>query len=151
MNSTGRKLDADNGSAGIRDSGTGSGSSGTVFKITPGGSLKTLYSFCQLYGCSDGNNATAELVQASDGNFYGTTSGAGTLGSIPVTVFRITPGGRLATLHTFCARTNCADGYVPVAGLLQATDGNFYGTPVVAGPAPTAAGAVALSSGCSWG
>ena len=107
---------------------------GTVFKITPGGALTTLYSFCAQTNCTDGQQPYAGLVRGSDGNFYGTTLeggantgcslGSGTCG----TVFRITPGGALTTLHSFCAQSGCADGGNPYAGLVQASDGNFYGT-----------------------
>jgi uncharacterized repeat protein (TIGR02543 family) len=93
---------------------------GTVFKITPGGALTTLYSFCTQWNCPDGTLPVAGLVQATDGNFYGTTSGLfGT-----ATVFKITPGGVLTTLHTF----NGTDGSGPNTALVQATDGNLYGT-----------------------
>ena len=65
-------------------------------------------------------------MQGSDGNFYGTTldSGADDSG----TVFKMTPGGTLTTLYSFCVQTNCTDGSEPSAGLVQGTDGNFYGT-----------------------
>jgi uncharacterized repeat protein (TIGR03803 family) len=66
------------------------------------------------------------LVQGTDGNFYGTTSAGGVQGS--GTVFKITPGGAPTTLHSFCAQTNCTDGINPYTGLIQGTDGNFYGT-----------------------
>lgn len=68
----------------------------------------------------------ARLVQATDGNFYGTTyyGGANNDG----TVFKITPEGTLTTLCSFCSQASCADGSSPVAGLVQATDGDFYGT-----------------------
>ena len=107
---------------------------GTVFKITPSGTLTSLYSFCGQANCADGALPYAGLVQGTDGNFYGTTLeggantgcslGAGSCG----TVFRITPGGTLTTLHSFCAQAGCADGGNPYAGLVQASDGNFYGT-----------------------
>ncbi len=72
---------------------------GTVFKITPSGTLTTLYSFCPQSGCTDGAEPNAALVQATDGNFYGTTfeGGANGVG----TVFKITPSGTLTTLHSF--------------------------------------------------
>ncbi len=104
----------------------GSGSCGTLFKITPGGTLTTLYSFCAQPGCADGGNPYAGLVQASDGNFYGTTFGRGANGY--GTVFKSTPSGALTSLYSFCAQANCADGQYPYAGLVQGTDGNFYGT-----------------------
>jgi uncharacterized repeat protein (TIGR03803 family) len=94
---------------------------GTVFKITPRGTLKTLHSFDR----ADGANPLAPLLQATDGNLYGTTSTWGANGN--GTVFKITPSGTLTTLHSFCATSPCSDGYYP-SGLIQATDGNFYGT-----------------------
>jgi uncharacterized repeat protein (TIGR03803 family) len=95
---------------------------GTVFKITPGGTLTIQYRF---HG-EDGYKPTAGLVQATDGNFYGTTfeGGAGACYDGCGTVFKITPSGTLTTLHNF----DRTDGANPVAGLVQDTDGNFYGT-----------------------
>jgi len=101
-------------------------SDGTVFKITTAGDLTTLYSFCSQQNCSDGSAPEAALVQGSDGNFYGTTylGGANSGG----TVFKITTAGDLTTLYSFCSQQNCSDGANPQAALLQAADGNFYGT-----------------------
>jgi uncharacterized repeat protein (TIGR03803 family) len=104
---------------------------GTVFKITPSGTLTTLYSFCPQTGCTDGANPLAGLVLATDGNFYGTTSGGGA--SDAGTVFKITPSGMLTTRYSFCGQTGCGDGAEPEAALLQATDGNFYGTTYLGG------------------
>lgn len=111
---------------------------GTVFKVTADGTaIKTLYSFCSLANCADGNFPIAGLTLGTDGNFYGTTYwGGGTGTSCPFgcgTIFKMTPGGRLATLHSFCSETNCPDGYFPWAGLMQATNGNFYGTTLYGG------------------
>jgi uncharacterized repeat protein (TIGR03803 family) len=99
---------------------------GTVFKMTPSGTLTTLHNFCSLSGCADGSLPTAALVQAANGGLYGTTSsgGAGNSG----TVFSITPSGALTTLYSFCSQSGCPDGAGPYTGLVQATDGNFYGT-----------------------
>jgi uncharacterized repeat protein (TIGR03803 family) len=105
---------------------------GTVFKITPAGRLTTLYSFCAQTGCPDGQYPYSGLVQATDGNFYGTTSEGGGLGGSG-TVFKITPSGTLTTLYSFCSQPNCADGGIPMAGLVQASDGNFYGTTIYGG------------------
>ena len=101
--------------------GCGYGSCGTVFKITPAGTLTTLHRFCPQPNCTDGANPSS-LMQASDGNFYGTTSGGGTYHY--GTIFKITPAGTLTTLHSF----DGSDGAGPEAALVQARDGNFYGT-----------------------
>jgi uncharacterized repeat protein (TIGR03803 family) len=110
----------------------GANGGGTVFKITPTGTLTTLYSFCSLANCADGKFPAAGLVQATDGKFYGTTVEGGNNGG--GTIFSITPAGKLTTLHGFCSVTDCADGGPsPQSALVQAADGNFYGTTVGGG------------------
>ena len=105
---------------------------GSVFRISTSGTLTTLYSFCALPGCVDGSYPSA-ILQAPDGNFYGVTSEGGVAstycdgGNGCGTIFEITPGGALTTLHSFCDEPICTDGSVPV-GLSQGTNGNFYGT-----------------------
>jgi len=107
------------------NAGGGARGWGTIFKITSSGVLTTLHSFCGSASCADGVYPTASLVQAANGNFYGTTQGDGTntLG----TIFRVTAAGQFTTLYTFCKVAGCPDGAAPTAGLIQATDGNFYG------------------------
>jgi uncharacterized repeat protein (TIGR03803 family) len=100
---------------------------GTVFVITPEGALTTLYSF---HGY-DGGIPDGGVIQGSDGNFYGTTSCCGQNGG--GTVFRLTSGGALTTLYNFCSQPACADGAGPYAGVIRATDGNFYGTTFTGG------------------
>jgi uncharacterized repeat protein (TIGR03803 family) len=77
-------------------------------------------------GATNGANPYSALVQVSDGTFYGTTYAGGTYGA--GTVFKITGGGKLTTLYSFCAQAGCTDGANPYGGLVQATDGTFYGT-----------------------
>ncbi len=95
---------------------------GTVFKITPSGTLTTLHNFSD----TDGRDPQAPLYLAANGSFYGTTTGGGANES--GTVYRITPGGTLTTLYSFCSLANCADGLWPYFGVVQGSDGNFYGT-----------------------
>ncbi len=116
------------------DQEAGDDGRGTIFKITPSGVLTTLYTFCSQTTCSNGVIPIAGLVQGTDGNFYGTTLGGGS-GSryVDGTIFRITPEGELTTLYSFCVQSGCPDGAEPEAGLLQASDGNFYGTTYVGG------------------
>ena len=104
---------------------------GTVFKITPAGTLTTLYDFCaQSSYCADGDNPYGALVQATNGDFYGTTVGGGVddhyTGS--GTIFEITSAGTLTTLYRFCSQSHCPDGSYPYAGLVRASNGDFYGT-----------------------
>src|ERR1039457_3016381 len=111
----------------IYGGGAPQNNSGTVFKITLGGTLTTLHRFCSQTNCPDGYLPLAALFQAANGDFYGTTYYGGTSGNYG-TVFKITPGATLTTLHNFCSQTDCTDGQYPDAGLVQATNGDFYGT-----------------------
>jgi uncharacterized repeat protein (TIGR03803 family) len=93
---------------------------GTVFKIGATGMLTYLYSFT---GGNDGGNPYAGLVQGSDGSFYGTTEAGGA--NSDGAVFEISTNGALTTLYSF---TGGNDGGNPYAGLVQGSDGSFYGT-----------------------
>jgi uncharacterized repeat protein (TIGR03803 family) len=93
---------------------------GTVFRISTNGALTVLYSF---NGTNDGAVPIAGLIQAVDGNFYGTTLLGGALNE--GTVFQITTSGVLTTLYSFTGGT---DGAQPWGGLVQAANGNLYGT-----------------------
>src|ERR1017187_4861407 len=104
---------------------------GTVFRISPSGTFTSLYSFGN--SPTDGFEPQAGLVQGSDGNFYGTTSGGGTYGG--GIVFRISPSGSYTNLYSFGGSPN--DGSDPVAGLVQGSDGNFYGTTLAGGVTST--------------
>lgn len=151
---------------------------GTIYQITATGKFSMLYAFCSQPNCSDGISPVGELIQATDGNLYGTTiyggscSGCGTVFRITLhgllttihsfdsyhgagpygglvqssdgsfygatgfggdyghgTVFKVTRNGTFDVLYSFiCALPDCPDGGEPLAGLIQATDGNFYGT-----------------------
>jgi uncharacterized repeat protein (TIGR03803 family) len=98
----------------------GAHGAGTIYKITTGGTFTTLYSFT---GGADGSAPYGALVQGANGNFYGTTIGGGASGA--GTIFQITPAGALTSLYSFTAG---ADAGYPSAALIQATDGNLYGT-----------------------
>jgi uncharacterized repeat protein (TIGR03803 family) len=108
--------------------GGGTTDLGTIFRMTPTGSLTTIYNFCSTSVCSDGA-APLGIVLGLDGNFYGATAYGGNLdcfdgGTGCGTVFRITLGGTLTTLHTF----DSTDGADPQSGPVQGLDGAFYGT-----------------------
>jgi uncharacterized repeat protein (TIGR03803 family) len=92
--------------------------SGTVFKLTPAGTLTTLHAFCAQTGCPDGARPTS-LIQGSGGNFYGAAEGENT-NTRPV--LRITPDGTFTVLYNLVSYQG-----EPLT-LTQGTDGAFYGT-----------------------
>jgi len=105
---------------------------GTIFKLTPTGTLTTLYTFCE--GASFCGTGLGPLFQASNGKFYGTTSTGGNIkcdsGSGTAscgTVYEISSDGNFKTTYKFCSQPNCSDGMFPGLSVIQASDGNLYG------------------------
>jgi len=117
---------ADGNFYGTTEEGGANNDGGTVFKITPSGTLTTLYSFCSQTGCADGATPISALVQTANGDFYGTTAFGGA-NCAPV-IFRISPSGALTSLYSFCVQDGCPDGHTPASPLVQAGNGDFYGT-----------------------
>jgi len=97
---------------------------GTIFRISRWGDFTLLYHF----DFNHGAHPYASLVQGADGDFYGVTTQGGS-SSVGV-AFKLKPHGNVIVLHNF---TGGSDGSNPVGGLMQATDGNFYGTNNVGG------------------
>jgi uncharacterized repeat protein (TIGR03803 family) len=97
-----------------------------VVAASTGATAQTFNTLLSFDGGTDGASPTAGLVQATNGYLYGTTKLGGT--GIPCgncgTVFQVTPSGKWKTLHTFDGTT----GENPMAGLVQDTNGNLYGT-----------------------
>ena len=121
---------------------TGSGganNAGTAFKMTPDGTLTTLYNFCALSGCGDGNGPGPGVRLGTDGEYYGVTDGGGVVGLGFGTVFRITAAGGLKTLHSFVG----TDGAYPNSFLVQGTEGVSTGQPSQAATSPLVPAAVA--------
>ncbi len=109
----------------------GSNSIGTVFQMTPGGQFQSLYSFP---ASSLGSYPYAALIQASDGNLYGTTYlGGSAVDNQRGTVFQVTPAGNLTPLIFFTGTNGAYPGASPQSSLVQGRDGNFYGTTVNGG------------------
>ncbi|HLZ41358.1 MAG TPA: choice-of-anchor tandem repeat GloVer-containing protein [Candidatus Sulfotelmatobacter sp.] len=100
--------------------------SGTVFRVsTPGGAIKVLHSFTG----SDGYNPDSPVVQGSDGYLYGTTLST-TFSDPPGVIYKMSLSGKLVVVHDFGQFTSTwtnPDGAFPQAGLVAASDGNFYG------------------------
>jgi len=105
----------------------GANNFGTVFKVSPRGKEKVLYSFA---GGSDGGHPVGGLAMDSAGNLYGTTldGGANDLG----TVFKLTSHGKKKILHSFASD---GDTYAPNSPLIMDADGNLYGTTTMGGVA----------------
>jgi uncharacterized repeat protein (TIGR03803 family) len=97
---------------------------GTVFKLSKSGAIQTLHNFCGTENCSDGANP-GFLMQALDGNFYGDTGPTDPPTSV---LYRMSPVGGFKVLHTFDTKSQ-PDG-TGVYGMVQAADGNLYGTTV---------------------
>jgi uncharacterized repeat protein (TIGR03803 family) len=95
---------------------------GSIFKLTSAGTLLYARSFPCGFG---GSYPNGPLVQAPDGNFYGTTDAGGSRAAVFGTIFRMTPAGVLSRLHNFQGAPN--DGAYPIGPLTLATDGNLYG------------------------
>ena len=106
----------------------GASNNGTVFKMDSSGAVTTLHSFAGQP--SDGALPYGALIQRSDGNFYGSTQSGGTADK--GTVFKIDSSGAVTTLHSFAGQP--LDGAFPYGGLIQGSDGNFYGTTQFGGP-----------------
>jgi uncharacterized repeat protein (TIGR03803 family) len=111
--------------------------SGNVIRITPSGTLTSLYSFCKQSACPDGQYPVSTLVLGMDGDFYGTTQNGGIYNPLYGTIFKVSSSGALATLHSFDA----TDGVNPYGSMLLASDGNFYGT-------ATGGGLCLVAGGC---
>ena len=126
-------IQASDGNFYATTSAGGSAGKGAVIKATPSGTVTILHSFGDNSVTNDGASPTASLIQGSDGNFYGTTPAGGSAGD--GTVFMITPLGSVTILHSFGDGTVTADGLSPNFNLVQAIDGNFYGTTPLGGTA----------------
>ena len=124
-------------------SGGGAFNFGTVFKMTPTGTVNILYSF---RGAADQENPWSGLIRDARGNLFGTTFGylEGGENSNFGTVFRISPTGQETTIHSFAGLPT--DGANPVAGLVRDAAGNFYGA-VPYGGTGTVCGAF-VNTGC---
>ncbi|MGA9304307.1 MAG: choice-of-anchor tandem repeat GloVer-containing protein [Candidatus Sulfotelmatobacter sp.] len=120
---TGGNLIGTTVNGGISGCGPTADGCGTIFKMTPGGTLTVLHKFDFTDGWDPQNTV---LTQGVDANFYGETTGGGKYSNCAErcgTVFMIGSDGDFTLLHSFKG----TDGYNPTGGLVQATDGNFYG------------------------
>jgi uncharacterized repeat protein (TIGR03803 family) len=116
--------------------GSGVYGQGTFFTMTAAGTLTPLYNFCRsnVTGCPDGAVPTGPIALGPDGNFYGATAGSPATGLGYGTLYRMTPGVGVTTLHNFCSLPECRDGgQFTLSGVTLAQNGSFYG---IAGSSP---------------
>ncbi len=96
---------------------------GTVFKVTPTGSLAVVTNFNK----NTGRNSQSGLTLGSDGKFYGLTASGGT--NKFGTVFRVSTTGKIKVLTNFTG----ANGSSARGTMALGSDGNFYGTTTLGG------------------
>ena len=129
----------------VGGSGCGSTGCGTVFSVTTTGKEKVLHAFGG--APADGANPDAVLINVQ-GTLYGTTQAGGARGSgssySDGTFFSVTTSGKEKTLYSFCSKYNCADGAVPVDGLID-VNGRLYGTTTAGGKSCCGGGGVVFS------
>ena len=102
----------------------GANNCGTAFKVSTSGAYAVLHNFT----CTDGNQPIGPMVQGTDGNLYGITYAGGTTGD--GVIFKMTTSGKLTVLRNMNSAT---DGKTAQGALMQATDGNLYGTTFTGG------------------
>lgn len=115
-----------------------------VYRVTSAGDYSLLYNFAGQHD-TVGGLPFAGIIQAKDGNFYGTNSSNGPAGS--GTLFQLTPAGGLTVLHSF--GYTAAEGYQPDEPLLQASDGYLYGIAGRGGVAANSADGVIFKASTS--
>jgi uncharacterized repeat protein (TIGR03803 family) len=97
---------------------TGNADPGIVFQVTAAGVEKVFYGFTASAGAGP-----LGIIQGSDGNFYGAAGGGANNTGV---IYKITPGGTQSVLYSF-GPSSGNDGQNPAGGLVEASDGNFYG------------------------
>jgi len=104
------------------------GGDGSAFRMSPDGTMTTIYSFCQ-HGCSGGAQPSGPLIVGNDNYLYGTTPTGGNQSGEGV-VFKLSPSGDETVLHSF---TGGDDGGEPISGVMLASDRNYYGITLKSG------------------
>jgi uncharacterized repeat protein (TIGR03803 family) len=94
--------------------------------LTPSARAQTFTDLYNFTGSPDGTAPTTGPVRDAAGNLFGTTYGGGASGD--GTVYKVDAAGKETVLYNFCSQKGCADGSVPLAGLLLTAKGVLYGT-----------------------
>jgi uncharacterized repeat protein (TIGR03803 family) len=96
---------------------------GTVFKITPAGTVTVVYAEPAGSGPLDDCYPYSGVTLGTDGNFYGTNYYGGANGHGEV--YKVTAAGVVTPLHSFAGT---GDGANPYSAPIEGTNGVFYGT-----------------------
>jgi len=121
-------MDAEGNLYGVTEEG-GSAQGGVVYKLSKSHKFTILHSFAG--GTNDGCNVLGKPFRDKYGSIYGTTSSCGT--SSLGTVWKLTKNGEETLLHSFAGGTS--DGEYPLAGVIEDTNGNLYGSTETGGSA----------------
>ena len=99
----------------------------SIFQLTPAGTVNLIY---QLQG--EEGTEVVSLFQASDGNLWGLTADGGPQPARPGALFGVsTSGSHVADAYFDCSTTGCMP-----SGMIQGSDGNFYGIATSGGSSP---------------
>jgi uncharacterized repeat protein (TIGR03803 family) len=126
-------LDGSGNLYGTTTNGGNSQNQGVAYRLAPSGTgwvEAVLYSFCAQGGtaCTDGAYPYGGLMMDGSGSLYGTTNQGGTGRGTVFKLARNGSGWTETVLYSFCAKSSCADGAYPTAGLIMDAAGNLYGT-----------------------
>jgi uncharacterized protein (TIGR03437 family) len=127
---------------------------GTAFKITPSGTLTTLYDFCSQSVCADGSGPSAALVQAANGDFYGTTASGGANGDGTIFSLSAQPGPSLPVIDQSGVVSGASfqpgiasDAWITIEGTNLSPVTDTWATAIVDGALPTSLDGVSVSVG----
>lgn len=135
-------LQASDGTLYLAAEGGGASFCGSILGLTLAGAVLESHSF----PCQPGGATPGPIIQANDGNIYGTTQQGGNNGGFNSTIFELSAAG-LQVLYNFGTVTS--DGSFVLAGLTQGTDDNFYGAAALGG-AHNAGSLFELTSGGTY-
>jgi len=110
------------------DGGLVPNQNGQVFQITPAGKYNTVYNFCSTgtSGCPDGEHPAGFLIQATDGNWYGSTNSGGS-GASQGVFYQLVPGTTFPWVENALFNISCYQGCGQRGPVVEGSDGYLYG------------------------
>ncbi len=111
----------------------GANDRGVIYRVDAQAAVSIVYSFPGR-GPNNASIPLGPLANGPDGSLYGVSSGGGTKNQ--GTVFRISPSGEVAVLHSFKGYPSAA-GWSPVTPLVVDNQGNVFGVTQYGGASAT--------------